>query len=161
MFHNLINNKVINHSEYLKEKFNDLLESPKYDCLLTLSWKKGFHDAPGVYLIRQFDEVVYVGETSNIQKRMNDMRNTKNHTVRRNIGNEAFMEEPRFQRATANKSFVPEIELKLEGLMKKSLTIQTLPLELGRKELEEFIMKELSQPKFNIRATKRLDSRIK
>jgi GIY-YIG catalytic domain-containing protein len=147
----------INRIKYLKYNSKKLLNSNQQSCQLTLEWKKTFNDGPGVYVIEIDNEVVYVGETSNLQERMNDLRNTKNHTVRRNLGNDLFKRHKGYFKATSKKSFVESIEKKLVNYMIKHLKIRTLPLDLGRKELEEYIMDTYGKPMYNIRATKRLN----
>lgn len=151
----------IDVKKYKKEKFGELLSCGANNCELSLEWKKTFHNGPGVYLIKINDVIVYVGETSNLQKRMNDMRNTKNHTVRRNLGNDLYQKINGFEKATAKKSFIPKIESKLEAYMMNNLQIFTLSLDLGRKELEEYVIDKYGKPKYNIRGNKRLNSKDK
>lgn len=147
---------------YLEGKYQELSSKESTAISLTLEWVKSFPKSrgekdAGVYLILLDGDVVYVGETSSIRSRMNDLRNTKNHTVRRNLGNEMFQNHPKFYRATSKKSFVPEIESQLEEFMEKHLEVKFIHLALGRKELEEYIIDTLDTPKYNIKTTKRLN----
>ena len=67
--------------KYLQNLESKLYASPQRRIQLTLEWKKSFPTMPGVYGIFKSRQLIYVGETGNISQRMNDLRNTKNHTL--------------------------------------------------------------------------------
>ena len=104
-----------------------------------------------VYIIRNDDEIVYVGETKNIRERMCNLKNTKNHSVRRNIGHKIFNNEPNFKKATAFNGFNPDKENRLNEWICKNLTISFVELDLGRKELEEIFTSKKEKPLYNRR----------
>jgi hypothetical protein len=151
----------IDVEKYKGEKFSELLKCRPSRCELTLDWKNSFKNGPGIYVVKIKDEIVYAGETSNLRKRMNDMRNTMHHTLRRNIGNEKFIDENGFQVATSRKRYIDSIETKLENFMRNNLLVYTLSLDLGRKELEEYIIEINGKPKYNLKGNDRLNSRNK
>ena len=68
------------------------------------------------------------------------MRNTQNHVVRRNIGNMHFKNLKGFKKSTSHDKFPPKFEKKIESWMKNKLEVHVLPLYLGRKELEEYLL---------------------
>ena len=115
---------------------------------MTRSWASNFASAPGVYIFRDKKEIIYVGETGNLRGRMKDMIDTRNHVLRRNIGNKLYRKITGFTQATARNKFIDVIEDTLNIHIKKNLTLCCMTVELGRKELEEKIQKEFL-PKYN------------
>lgn len=90
-----------------------------------------------------------MGETGLLRSRMKDLLDTRNHVLRRKIGNTKFIKLPGFQKATSSKNFNPGIEDKLNKWIESNLEISTLAVDLGRKELEEFIYDKYDKPKYN------------
>ena len=64
-----------------------LLKSPKIKFERTLSWRKQyFKSVSGIYVIFETsDNIIYIGETGNLYKRMSDIDITRtvNHTFRK------------------------------------------------------------------------------
>lgn len=81
---------------------------------------------------------------------MTDVLNTKNHTIRRNIGSTRFSEHPGFESASAFKSFPADIEVLLNEVIAKHLTLSYILVDLGRKELEERLFTKL-QPQYSLK----------
>lgn len=108
--------------------------------VLTRAWTKQFDKLRGVYFIFEKNELKYVGETGSLNGRMADLLNTKNHTLRRSIGERIFSKEKGYQKASSKQSFIPEIEKKLNDYMILNLSVSCLPLEIGRKEFEEWVI---------------------
>ncbi len=108
--------------------------------ILTRSWTKQFDKLRGVYFIFEKDELKYVGETGSLNGRMADLLNTKNHTLRRSIGERNFSKEIGYQKASSKQSYVPAIETKLNDYMQQNLSVSCMPLEIGRKEFEEWVI---------------------
>jgi excinuclease UvrABC nuclease subunit len=136
---------------YLQKLENKLLkEVPRLSINLNRNWANKFPNASAVYLFREGDDVVYVGETGSFKGRMNDILNTKNHTIRRNIGSLHFSNHKDFEKVTSKKSFHPEIEILLNEKMTNDLTISFIEIELGRKELEEQLYEKFS-PKYSVK----------
>ena len=114
-------------------------ESEQHSIELNRVWARQFPVDAGVYLIRENGIICYVGETGSISERMADLLNTKNHVIRRNIGNIEYKNEVGFDKASAKKGYVPEIEAKLNKYIVSKLRVSALVVELGRKEFEEYL----------------------
>ena len=108
--------------------------------VLTREWTKQFEKLKGVYFIFEKGEMKYVGETGSLNGRMVDLLNTKNHTLRRSIGERLFFNETGYMKASSNQSFNPQIEKMLIKYIEENLTVSCLPIEIGRKEFEEWII---------------------
>lgn len=124
--------KAISKELYKKEK--------KKKIILTREWTKQFDKLRGVYFIFEKEELKYVGETGSLNGRMADLLNTKNHTLRRSIGERMFSKEKGYQKASSKLSYIPAIEKKLNVYMEVNLFVSCLPLEIGRKEFEEWVI---------------------
>lgn len=130
--------------EYLTELHDKLTSEENWKpLLLTQDWIMAAPNAAGVYTIRNNEKIVYVGETGNLQSRMKDLTETRNHSVRRTLGKKLFASNDAFKEATTKKKFPYEIEKLLDDYMRENLEIATLNVELGRKELEELIVSEI------------------
>jgi len=137
--------------EYLlKLEHKLLIESERITIELTREWAKTFPNESAVYLIREEGEICYVGESGSIRGRMNDILNTKNHTLRRNLGTKHYLEHPNYEKATSRKNFAEEIELMLNDRIQKHLTLSYIVVDLGRKELEERLYAKL-KPIYNLK----------
>ena len=77
--------------QYLDKLEFELLSTAKRE-LITISreWAKSFPIEAGVYILREEGEVCYVGETGSIRGRVLDLLDTRNHVVRRKIGELKF-----------------------------------------------------------------------
>ncbi len=115
---------------------------------LTIDWAKDFPEEPGVYVVFENRKVVYVGETGNIRGRMKDLRDSRHHSLRRNIGRANFSTLKGYKNANSKEKFPPHIEKKVEDWLKEKIKISVLSTKLGRKELEEKIVQRYS-PKYN------------
>lgn len=99
---------------------------------------------PGLYVIYdpKCNEVAYVGETGNLAERHDDLERTENHTFRRALGNDILKTKQAFSPIHDTKSkFAPHLEEELSNAMKKYKAV-FLPLHIGRKELEEQIVRD-------------------
>lgn len=148
--------QITNYLEGLEQKL--IAKSNRQPIDLDLPWIKTLKNlnTSGVYLFFEDNKPCYVGETGNLKKRMNDLRNTKNHTLRRNFGHKYFFNHNEFFKATSKLSFNPEIEILLEKLMNEKLSVSLLPVEFGRKEFEEFICSKYELlNKYNLRSKRK------
>ncbi len=137
--------------EYLlKLEHKLLIESERMTIELTRDWANSFPNQSAVYLFREEGQICYVGESGSIRGRMNDILNTKNHTVRRNLGTNHYSEHPDYEKATSSRSFTAEIEIMLNNRIQKHLTLSYILVDLGRKELEERLYAKLN-PKYNLK----------
>lgn len=103
---------------------------------------------PGVYAIFEVEELVYVGETGNLAGRMIDLTDTRNHTLRRTMGAVLFAGCTGFETATSSRKFPSEIETQLRAHFESKLSVALLPMSIGRKEVEEYMINKFS-PKYN------------
>jgi excinuclease UvrABC nuclease subunit len=76
-----------------------------------------FPEVPGVYCVYDGDELIYVGETNNLRRRMRNLLGVRNHTLGR----------------------------KLKGAV-EHLRVAASPVACGRKEIEEAIIREQRPP---------------
>lgn len=141
--------KKFETEKYLNSLYQQLLNKCEVHKIeLTRAWASNFPSVPGVYVFRDKKKIIYVGETGSLKGRMKDMIDTRNHVLRRNIGNKLFCEIRGFEPATARKKFIATIEDMLNTHIQKNLTICCMPVSLGRKELEEKIQFEF-KPEYN------------
>lgn len=80
-----------------------------------------------------------MGETGNLKGRMNDLLDSRHHTVRRTIGQKLFSTMEGFQKATTKSKFPEHIESLVNEHICTKLSLAFLEVKLGRKELEELI----------------------
>ncbi|WP_196887902.1 GIY-YIG nuclease family protein [Aureivirga sp. CE67] len=143
-------NKTEIEEYLLKLEQSLLIESERHSIDLTRNWAKSFPNESAVYLFREDGEICYVGETGSIRGRMSDILNTKNHSVRRNLGNTHYTTEPDYEKASSKKSFSGNIEQMLNERIENHLTMSYIIVDLGRKELEERLFEKL-QPRYNLK----------
>lgn len=130
-------------SDYLSVLKSKLTQGPFVSIAFTKDWPDQFPTAAGVYVIQHKGVLVYVGETGSLRGRMKDLLDTRTHTLRRTLGERVHHRDPDYVAASASHKFPERIELALNEYMSRELSIACLPVELGRKELEEFIEKDL------------------
>lgn len=106
---------------------------------MTRKWTADIPAEPGVYVFIDAGQVVYVGETGNLQGRMTDLLDSRHHTVRRTIGERFYITVQGYAKATTKIKFPQHIEILVEEHLCTRLSLAYLPVELGRKELEEQI----------------------
>ena len=92
----------------------------------------------GVYIIREKDNTIYVGETGNIKKRMSDLNRTQNHTFRRTIGEKLFSKRKEYTKATSKRKYTDKLEEELSQWISNNCDVSYITLDFGRKELEEY-----------------------
>lgn len=140
---------------YLESMESSIMNGEKCDISLNINWVKTFPKEPGNYVIFEDGNLVYVGETGNIQKRMGDLRNTMNHCLRRNLGDEKFQNADGFDKADSKHNFPPHIETMVNEFIKTHLKVTYLVTKLGRKEIEEWIIEKHGKPIYNKRGRRR------
>lgn len=137
--------------EYLIKLENELLNnSERKKIELNRTWANSFPNEAAVYLLREAGEICYIGETGSIRGRMNDILNTKNHTLRRNLGNYYYSELPNYTKPSSKKGFCKEIETLLNEKITTDFTISYILTDLGRKEMEERLYEKIS-PRYSIK----------
>ncbi len=122
--------------EFLKKKRNRL------KVPLTREWAKSFPSEAGVYMFFEDGNLKYVGETGNIKGRMNDLLNTKHHTLRRSIGEGKYKNHKEYSKADSRNSYATSIENKLNKWFQEHLEVSIFPIHIGRKEFEEWIFEK-------------------
>ena len=132
--------------KYLLELKSTLFENDNWkDIVLTRAWTTTIPSKAGVYALKEANEIVYVGETGNLRGRMTDLLDSRHHTVRRSIGKKFFAHHEGFIQATTKNKFPDHIENLVNRHISNNLRIAFLPVSLGRKELEEFIEKNIKE----------------
>ena len=81
-------------------------------------WLMTFETDAGVYAVREEGQICYVGETGSLRKRMNDLLDTRNHSLRRTIGNKKYVDKEGYQAGTASKKFPIKFEEELIEYLK-------------------------------------------
>jgi excinuclease UvrABC nuclease subunit len=127
---------------YLDFMENELMKNKNGKAELSSNWVNGFPNKPGTYVAFEDGKLVYVGETGSIRGRMRDLLDSRHHTLRRNIGKHNFSREKDYKDATTKKKFPKHIEEKVDLWFKEKITISILTTKLGRKELEERLVKK-------------------
>jgi len=136
------------HKKYLDYLINNLINKEKNNIVLNRVWSKDFSNSPGVYIFFENDKVVYVGETTSIKERMRDILDTRHHTLRRKIGAFNFSDIPEYKKANSKTKFPSIIEDLVSNWMVKKMKLSFIEVRLGRKELEDLIIKKYN-PKYN------------
>jgi hypothetical protein len=117
-------------------------------------WTCLFENQPGVYTIFVDDLFVYVGETGNLKGRMRDLRQTRNHTFRRSLGETLFHTRPGFEFATKKKNFPDHIEKELDAYMCEHIFVASIHVVFGRMEIEESLIQN-HKPSFNVKGQRK------
>jgi GIY-YIG catalytic domain len=137
--------------KYLSDLELQLLDDNNRRIIQTnKEWLKIFPSEAGVYLLREEGNICYVGETGNLQSRMRDFLDTRNHSVRRKIGEIKFSNEAEYQKGSSSHKFPEKIETELNNVLEDNFEISTVVVPIGRKELEERIVNKY-KPIYNVR----------
>ena len=131
--------------EYLSNLEHQLLQKDNWkEISLTRKWTSTIPSKPGVYALKEGDELIYIGETGNLKGRMTDLLDSRHHTVRRTIGKKLFMSHDGFEPATPKIKFPDKFENLVNKHICENLKLAYLPVDLGRKELEEHIEENIN-----------------
>jgi predicted GIY-YIG superfamily endonuclease len=142
----------INSIELLNNLIKDIKQTLENAPRYPMYSEDCYNNAPskaGIYIIREEDGFIYIGETSNIKKRMMDLKQTRNHTFRRKVGKRFFSSDKDYSVADSKKRFSLTIEEKITEHCKNTYTISFVPLAIGRKEVEEYFLLDPNPPFFN------------
>lgn len=125
---------------YLENLKKTLLSKNNFrKVIMTRDWASKIPSSAGVYVFKDSDKIVYVGETGNLRGRMKDLLDSRHHTVRRTIGERFYSSIPGFKKATTKIKFPENIELLVNDHICTKFSLSYLEVRLGRKELEEEI----------------------
>lgn len=106
---------------------------------LNIDWVNRLPKGAGVYVIFDYQSTVYVGETGSLRGRMRDLRDTRNHTLRRSVGATKFTELNGYEKATSSKKYASHIEKLLDEVICK-MYVKLIEVDFGRKEIEEHLI---------------------
>lgn len=95
---------------------------------------------PGVYCLFDKGALIYVGESGDLNGRMRDLKQTRNHTFRRSLGAHLFGNRPGFEPASSKRCFSSELEMELNVYMTCHVTVSSAEIHFGRKEIEEHLI---------------------
>jgi len=143
-------NNNLKTKDYLDNLKNELLNSKRLNIEISKSWNSNFPNETGVYIFFEDGNIVYVGETTSLKERMRDVLRTFNHTLRRKIGKNNFENHKNYTKASSTNKYHPDIEIEIDRWLIDKMEMSFLPVFLGRKELEELMVKEYN-PKYNSR----------
>lgn len=130
----------MNEQEYLDKLKNELLDTSNWQSpQMTRKWASTIPATAGVYVFKEGKEIVYVGETGNLQKRMIDLLDSRHHTIRRTIGQKFYSGLKKYTPATSKQKFPPHIEQCVNDHLCTKYKVAYITVTLGRKELEESI----------------------
>lgn len=133
---------------YLTDLKTKLLKADNWsEIKLNSEWISTFPSKAGVYVLRQEQEIAYVGETGNLKLRVKDLMDSRHHSIRRTIGSILFSQNEDFIHATNKRKHSDKYEVLLNQHISKNLKIAYLPIDLGRKELEELIEHDMNKDK--------------
>ena len=107
----------------LLEYENKLINATRY-TFFTKNWKQIFPNYSGVYVVWEKDQPIYVGETSGLKSRMSDMMRPINHT---------------FTKKISQKFELFKLE-ELREFIQKNYTLSYITVDLGRSEIEEYLI---------------------
>lgn len=112
----------------LAEMEADLLQAPPRRMFGSESWADDIPQEAGVYAIWDLisKSPIYVGETSALRSRMSDIERAENHTFRR--------------KAAKLLNIQSNDEAALTAAMKNRYAVAFIEVQLGRAELEEFLI---------------------
>lgn len=132
-------------------KYEDAIINGEWKLVETVpNWAEKFESVAGVYAVREEGEICYFGETGNIKKRMRDLLDTRNHSLRRTIGSAKFAGQKGYENATPSQKFPPIFEEELDRIFEDNFEVSAIAVPIGRKELEERLI-EKYKPKYNTR----------
>ncbi len=114
-------------------------ESGRINLDFNSEWLKIHTEAAGVYAIFEDGELIYVGETGCLRKRLKDLWNTRHHSLRRTVGHKLFSNRKNYIKATSKIKYPDSWEEELVIYL-KNLEIKALPVPFGRKEIEEYLV---------------------
>jgi hypothetical protein len=130
-----MNFKNKNIIKYLDEIDKHLKTANRIQFEYNLLWSRQFKDAPAVYAFFRKDELIYIGETASLKKRMSDIRRTYNHTFRKQIGKREF------NAITNSKGvFSNDIEVTLNLYFEENISMTHYYINFGRSEAESYLI---------------------
>ena len=135
---------------YLKQLEINIITGEWMPIQCTKDWCMSFDKEAGVYAIKEDDKICYIGESGSLRKRMKDLLDTRNHSFRQKVGHTLFADKEGYEKGSSKKKFPANIEVELNLYFEHRLTISTIVVAIGRKELEERLVAKYN-PIYNTR----------
>ena len=121
-----------------------LVNAPKIKFERNLIWRKKYlQNIPAIYALYENENLVYIGETGDLLKRMSDVTRTVNHSFRKEIG------AKKFEGLKSSKKFDDITENKLDNYFDESLFISFIEVDFGRLEIETYLVDKYQKQIFN------------
>ena len=133
------------HKEYLDYLISCLINKEKLNIVLNRNWSRIFNE-PGVYV---FEKITLSMLRLNFCKRKNEghFGHQTPHIKKKNRCFK-FFRNPGYKTANSKTKFMPSIEEMVSEWMVKKMKLSFIQVNLGRKELEELVIKRYN-PKYN------------
>lgn len=113
---------------------SQLLTVDRHDFAFDKKWSSNFPQEPGIYMIFDNGNPIYVGESANVKERMKEVKRTVNHAFRKKLGKHLY-------NGTVDRGkFSLEIEDLLNQYYLDNLTFCSVPLRFGRLEVEAHLI---------------------
>ena len=122
--------------DFLHLAQENLLSAKRIKFEKSAEWREqNIPNYPGVYALFEKDNnLVYIGESGNLRKRMDEINRTVNHSFRKQTG------FSKFNGIKSSKKYDSEIETKLDLYFAEELYVAYIEVCFGRLEIEEFII---------------------
>ncbi|WP_161531199.1 hypothetical protein [Riemerella anatipestifer] len=112
-----------------------LFSLPKIKFERDIAWRKNYLiDSAGIYALFEKDDLIYIGETGNLIKRMSDITRTFNHTFRKQLG------KKRFSGTILGGKFDDNVEALLDNYFDNDLYVSFMEVNFGRLEIEDYLV---------------------
>ena len=109
---------------------------------LPLGPKLMYPTGPGVCVIFEGDDPIYACAAENVAGKVRSLLRTPTSPLRKALGEELYSGVLGGFNADSKKVFSKEIESRLNFFMSQSMSVAVQPLGIGRKEVEEFIVRQ-------------------
>jgi hypothetical protein len=141
------------HFDLIREHL--IKDTSRIPFQLSREWCRSFPNESGVYCFFINDKLSYVGETECLRKRLADLLDTRNHTLRRTIGEKYFFDIEGYKKATSQSKFSDHIEIMVQEWISTNLKVSMCLVKIGRKEFEEWLQNKHPEIKFLNKRKKR------
>lgn len=99
------------------------------------SWtRNNFPDGPGIYAIFDKRDLIYIGESANIRLRMQEIKRTYNHSIKK------ILNKKYFKQSLIGNKYCDDTEAKIDHHLLEHITFSALPLNFGRLEMESYLL---------------------
>jgi len=138
-----LEDEILNEVFYKAEI--ELLNSKKLKFKKSKEWRDdNIPNEAGIYAIfNNKNEILYIGESGNINARMDEINRTVNHSFRKQLGAEMF------DGIKSKKKFNDSIEEELDKYFKNNIYLSFLPVNFGRLEIETFLIDKYQDRIYN------------